>query len=315
MKIVRHHITTRFTGFLLLSLTLISSPLIGHAQNVTATSSNNPTVQLNQTGNGSTIPPQIWEITGNETIFFVKDVTSNKFPFNIIKGAPSDSFVINFDGTVGLGTLTPIGNGRSLHISGAANQDVFSGIGPDPNNGPAFNFGYSGTSFGPGSGFFNVRGATSGVNPSLRFATADVQRMIVTNTGRVGIGTLSPQQLLEVAGVVRATGFQVGGTNLNVPDYVFEPNYKLLPLKQLAKYIEEEKHLPEIPSAKEVQQNGVNLTEMQMQLLKKIEELTLYALQQEETIAKLTRSLRQVNARVSMLEQRKPGRRRAVEKK
>jgi len=289
------------------------SSWIRNAQNLTATSGNNPTVQLNQNTSGGNTA-QVWEITGNETLLFIKDATSNKFPFNIVKGAPSDSFTINFDGTVGLGTLTPIGNGRSLHISGGATEDVFSGVGPNPNAGPAFNFGYSGSSFGRSSGFFNVRPDASAVapNPSLRFATANAERMIITNIGRVGIGTLDPQQLLEVAGIVRATGFQVGGTNLNVPDYVFEPEYKLLPLKQLAKYIEKEKHLPEIPSAKEVKANGLDLSALQLQLLKKIEELTLYTLQQEETINKLTKSLRQVNARLGTLEGRKQGRNRSL---
>src|SRR4030095_14631743 len=98
------------------------------------------------------------------------------------------------------------------------------------NTGPAFNFGYSGASFGAGTGFFNVRGNVSGVNPSLRFAAVNQQRMIITNAGRVGIGTLSPTQLLDVAGSVRATSFIAGSTTLTVPDYVFEPDYQLMPL-------------------------------------------------------------------------------------
>jgi hypothetical protein len=68
-----------------------------------------------------------------------------------------------------------------------------------------------------------------------------------------------------------------------VPDYVFEPDYQLRPLTELGAYVAQEKHLPDIPSAQEIKKQGVNVSELQMQLLKKIEELTLYAVAQEKT--------------------------------
>src|SRR5437867_5405620 len=95
-----------------------------------------------------------------------------------------------------------------LHIYGASNIDVFAGMGPDVINGPGFNYGYAGNSFGVGAGFFNVRPATgaTGVNPSLRFMTVDQQRMIITNAGNVGIGTSAPSQKLDVAGSINLSG-------------------------------------------------------------------------------------------------------------
>jgi hypothetical protein len=63
------------------------------------------------------------------------------------------------------------------------------------------------------------------------------------------------------------------------PDYVFEPHYALLDLKDLSDFIKENKHLPEVPSEKEVLENGIKLGEMNAILLKKIEELTLYVVQ------------------------------------
>jgi hypothetical protein len=112
-------------------------------------------------------------------------------------------------GNIGIGTPTP---GGQLHIFGTAGQDVFAGMGPDLINGPALNFGYAGSSFGRGAGFFNVRPDASAVapNPSLRFATANVQRMIITNTGNVGIGTLTPGAKLDV---VATSGSAVAGNS------------------------------------------------------------------------------------------------------
>jgi hypothetical protein len=114
-------------------------------------------------------------------------------------------------GNVGIGTPTP---GGQLHIFGAAGQDVFAGMGPDVINGPAMNYGYAGSSFGRGAGFFNVRPDASAVapNPSLRFATSNVQRMIITNTGNVGIGTLSPLSKFDVAGDINtSTQYNIRG--------------------------------------------------------------------------------------------------------
>ena len=70
-------------------------------------------------------------------------------------------------------------------------------------------------------------------------------------------------------------------------DYVFEEDYNLRALDDLSKYIATNKHLPNVPRAQEIQDNGVNLAHFSGRLLEKIEELTLYTLQQEETIQSL----------------------------
>jgi hypothetical protein len=71
------------------------------------------------------------------------------------------------------------------------------------------------------------------------------------------------------------------------PDFVFEKDFKLMDLGSLKKYLEKNKHLPEIPSAKEMLANGVDMKKMDMALLKKVEELTLYILELEKRLAKV----------------------------
>lgn len=74
-------------------------------------------------------------------------------------------------------------------------------------------------------------------------------------------------------------------------DYVFDNNYNLRPLQEVSSYIQENGHLPEIQSATDMQQNGVNISDFQIQLLQKIEELTLYIIRQDERIRDLEKQL------------------------
>ena len=74
-------------------------------------------------------------------------------------------------------------------------------------------------------------------------------------------------------------------------DYVFEESYQLRPLSEVQEYVQTHQHLPEIPSAAEMQEKGVNMNELQMQLLQKVEELTLYIIQQEQRIQELENQL------------------------
>jgi len=71
------------------------------------------------------------------------------------------------------------------------------------------------------------------------------------------------------------------------PDYVFAPDYRLRPLLELEQFIQQNKHLPEIPSAQEIEENGIDLGAMQSKLLLKIEELTLYILDLQKQIDEL----------------------------
>ena len=110
---------------------------------------------------------------------------------------------------------------------------------------------------------------------------------------KVGIGTSSPDAKLTVKGKIHSEEVKV---DLNVPgpDYVFESEYQLRTLKETKDYITRNKHLPEIPSAKEMEANGVELGDMNMRLLKKIEELTLYIIEQNERLEKAEEKIQQL---------------------
>lgn len=111
-------------------------------------------------------------------------------------------------------------------------------------------------------------------------------RMFIDSTGNVGIGTDKTQDAkLSVDGVVRAREVLV---NSEVwADYVFDEKYRNAPLSEVEQHIKEHKHLPGVPSAKEVTERGVNIGQMQAVLLAKVEELTLHMIEQEKRIKRL----------------------------
>jgi hypothetical protein len=108
------------------------------------------------------------------------------------------------------------------------------------------------------------------------------QAVTIHNNGNVDIGTPSTGDYkLNVVGKIRANEVVVNTTGA---DFVFAPGYKLPSLSDLETYIKENNHLPEIASAGEMKENGMNMSEMQTKLLQKIEELTLYSIEQEKKI-------------------------------
>ena len=124
-------------------------------------------------------------------------------------------------------------------------------------------------------------GVLSSSSSALTFNTNYSTHCMTILNGNVGIGTTNPSYKLDVAGTIRAQELIVETTGA---DFVFAEDYKLRPLSEVKAFITENKHLPEIKSAQEMQENGIGINELQTQLLQKIEELTLYILQQEEKI-------------------------------
>ena len=104
----------------------------------------------------------------------------------------------------------------------------------------------------------------------------------INNDGYLGTGTTSPRVKLDVNGTISAKEARIEGSVIatklmarsNVwADYVFDENYKLKSLNELDTYIKENKHLPEVPSTNEVIENGIDIAQMNVILLKKVEEL------------------------------------------
>jgi hypothetical protein len=251
-------------------------------------SGNTPTLRLEQDGT-SGFSAQTWDVAGNETSFFIRDASNGStLPFRIFPSAPSSALTIEgTTGDIGLGTNSPLG---ALHIENTGGEDV--------------------------DDFVVTADGKVGIGNAeplddLHVSDAGAARLRLTNTTKAVTATEDPDWIINSNGTLRISADSTGsaefeldaGGNLTLmgslttaggmtPDYVFQPGYELMSLKDLSQHITLNQHLPNIPSAAEIQEKGsVNISKMQMRLLEKIEELTLYTISQQQTIESLGQRL------------------------
>ncbi len=204
-----------------------------------------PTLRLEQNGT-SGFTPQTWDVAGNETNFFVRDVThSSALPFRIKAGSGNDdALVIAGDGKIGMGTDNPSEQLEIRKAGPARLALVNTSITEDASQKQKWILNSNGT--------FRITAAGSGVSEFLLDALGN----------------------LTIAGTITASGTAF-------PDYVFEEGYDLRSLNEVDQFIQENGHLPGIPNANDVASHGGhNMTQLQLTLLEKVEELTLYTIEQ-----------------------------------
>jgi hypothetical protein len=222
--------------------------------------------------------------------------TTDQFDFI---GSSASRLSINLSsGYVGVGTATPI---SPLNVIGT---ETLAGNLTFTNSSQSIQFANPTTSPVPmmymfASGTTNTKRMFLAHSPAyptwgLRYADSTDQfdfvaggssRMAINlGSGNVGIGVESPVYKLEVCGTIRAKEVRV---ETGWCDYVFDKGYKLRSIDELEQYLNDNKHLPGIASASEVEKDGLKVGEMNKAMMEKIEELTLYVIQLSKDNKKL----------------------------
>lgn len=208
--------------------------------------------------------------------------------------------VLNSNGNVGINNTTPT---QMLHINNGAIliQGNWAGGGPmvllggsstsatvgeygmeyDPNSFPS-DFGKQGINFWKPTGSHRGNGTDGFANYIL----------FLNNDGNIGMG-VTPDKInaaykLSVNGAIRATKVVV---EIGWADYVFHKDYKLMPLNELEKFVNANKHLPNIPTSDEIKEKGLDVGDVQAKQMEKIEELTLYIIEMNKKIQEQNQQL------------------------
>ena len=148
--------------------------------------------------------------------------------------------------------------------------------------------------------FYFYNNGKVGINTSVPKKELDVKGTIradslLITSGNVGIGTENPQNKLDVNGTIRAKEILVES---NWADFVFKRNYKLPTLREVEEHIKEKGTLPNVPSEEEVKANGISVGKTNALLLQKIEELTLYVIQQQKAMEQQQKEIEELKLRI-----------------
>ncbi|MCZ8354642.1 MAG: hypothetical protein O9340_07900 [Cyclobacteriaceae bacterium] len=281
----------------------------------------NSTVRLfiNQsTGNvgiGNILPSDRLTVSGS--ISSTTNILSPKITPNILSQPSTNILDIqNFSGTsimyfanngrIGIGTTSPQ---ETLHINGAIRGNVngalriSSGFGTldiGATNSTTAHISTDRTNFYFNKKLFVDEGIISSFDESLTLQAAGTSGILIEQgSGNVAIGTNDPKGYkLAVAGKLVAEEVNVKLRG-NWPDYVFDSKYQLPTLPELENYLFKNKHLPNVPSAQDVSDKGIELGEMNKILLQKIEELTLYVIELDKRNTELKREIDSIKTKTN----------------
>ena len=237
-----------------------------------------------------------WSLTGNSISSYAPNMyflgTTSSYPLEFRTNNVS-RMIINTQGNVGIGTTIPkqmlhIVDGNILISCASTNRA------PGSANGSLL-FGDTASTTDPFGewGIEYVSGETEmdGLNfwkPATSSHNTMNYCLFLKDNGNIGIGTNNPQAKLAVNGEIFAKSVRVNTGSTYWPDYVFGDNYNLMSLRELEQYVNTHKHLPNIPSAQEVEEQGdVDLGAMNALLLEKVEELTRYVIDLQNQIDEL----------------------------
>jgi len=206
-------------------------------------------------------------------------------PYNNIQswGTGTSSYLTINDGRVGVGTTSPVSRFAVVDPNNGwiMSSRAFA-VESGQINGFKFFMGYPNENF-KWAGIAAVTESLYSNSTGLVLYAGQTERIRIASGGNVGIGTSDPQAKLAVNGNILAKEVKVK-TDISVPDYVFEPDYQKLSLSAIEDYVKANKHLPEVPSAKEINEEGLDLANMNMILLKKVEELTLHVIELQKEV-------------------------------
>ena len=149
---------------------------------------------------------------------------------------------------------------------------------------------------GSGDNWRSIKFLTKGTTADYQFSIDDKNKLVIRKE-KIIIGTPDYFMNLNVNGIINAREVNITLTDwYNYPDYVFSPEYKLESLSEVERFIQLNNHLPEVPSISEVKEKGMNISELNIILLKKIEEMTLYLIELEKVNAQQSHDIMELKA-------------------